>query len=311
MGLISCLQTVWDFIHFFLLTIYVYSVTLFRVFFPPPLKSLEGETILLTGSAGGIGREICLQLVGSGATLICWDINKRENDLMVKELRTAGLKAFGFTVDVSDRIAVEGAVAKIQREFGTVDIIINNAGIFPCHPFLSHNPREITRCFEVNVFSQFWILREFLPRMIESGKGQIVTLCSGPGMGPCRNMAPYSAATQAVEGFINSLKYEIKFLPDKPKPDIKFTTVYTGYCRTGLLRNVQEFTRFPFLFPIIEPDFAARKIIEGFRRNYERVYVPGALSFLINNMRTLQPKLVFAATDLIKYYVEPESEERK
>jgi len=77
-------------------------------------------------------------------------------------------------------------------------MIINNAGIMPCHSFLSHNPKEISRAFEVNVLSQIWIVREFLPRMIERKCGHIVSMSSAVGLIGARNLSVYSSTKFAV-----------------------------------------------------------------------------------------------------------------
>jgi len=79
----------------------------------------------ITGSANGIGREICVQLAPSRATLVCWDINQRDNELLVQELRRSGTRAYGFTIDISDRTAVESVglrvcnihILKLVRDF--------------------------------------------------------------------------------------------------------------------------------------------------------------------------------------------------
>lgn len=65
---------------------------------------------------------------------------------------------------------------QVKDQVGDVTMIINNAGIMPVHNFLSHNPREITRCFSVNVYGPMWILREFLPYMIDIRRGHVVTI---------------------------------------------------------------------------------------------------------------------------------------
>lgn len=77
-------------------------------------------------------------------------------------------------------------------------MVINNAGIMPCHPFLSHNPKEIIRAFEVNILSQMWIVREFLPRMIERKNGHIVAMSSAAGLIGNRNIAVYSSTKFAM-----------------------------------------------------------------------------------------------------------------
>jgi all-trans-retinol dehydrogenase (NAD+) len=128
------------------------------------------------------------------------------------------------------------SLSKVQERIGDVTILINNAGIMPCHQFLSHNPREVTRAFEVNVYGPLWLIREFLPRMIERRKGHIVTICSGAGLVGSRNLVAYAATKHAINGAVESLREELRFHSDKPK--IQFTTVYPTPCNTSFSKNV-------------------------------------------------------------------------
>lgn len=131
----------------------------------------------------------------------------------------------------------------MKEEVGEVSVIINNAGIMPCHSFLSHNPREIERAFQVNVFAHFWILREFLPEMIARNHGHIVTVSSAAGLIPTRNLVPYCGTKHAVCGYIDALKEELRHDPARPNK-IQFTTVYPFSCKTNLIQNVLCHSRY-------------------------------------------------------------------
>lgn len=69
--------------------------------------------IQITGSASGIGRNVCMELATSGAKLVCWDINKWDNDALTKELRTLGATVFGYDIDVSDRQKVRSLAEQV------------------------------------------------------------------------------------------------------------------------------------------------------------------------------------------------------
>jgi len=264
----------WEIFLLVLATVGIYAEHFYRCLFPPPLKSLHKEIILVsnlllsdwsnkssdfewlkswflsticnfqvTGSAHGIGRETCIKLAATGATLICWDIEKEPNEKLVEDLKFLGTRAHAFEIDVADRAAVELLAKRVKKEIGNVTMVVNNAGIMPCHEFLSHNPREIERSFQVNVFSHFWILREFLPGMIERNDGHIVTVASAAGLIPTRNLVPYCATKHAVCGYVDALKEELRHHPTKPT-NIRFTTVYPFSCRTKLIQNIKCNSRF-------------------------------------------------------------------
>lgn len=130
---------------------------------------------------------------------------------------------------------------QVRKDVGDIDIVINNAGIMPCKPFLEQSPEELERCFQINVLAHFWILQEVLPKMIELNDGHIVTVCSAAGLIPTRNLAPYSGTKHAVHGFIEALKEEIRH--DSRKPNIQFTTVYPFACSTGLMSGIKSYSR--------------------------------------------------------------------
>ena len=284
-------------LKFLLHAIFTYFEFLCRVLCPSPLKSLSGERILVTGSGNGIGREICLQLARCGArTLICWDLDKKSNDKTVQDLKFLGVSAHAYTVDISNRTQVDDAASKVKAKVGDVTVVINNAGIMPIRPFLSHSPSELESLYGINVLAQFWILRQFLPQMIATGSGHIVTMCSIGGKLPSPVMAPYFGTKHAVHGFIESLNLELASL--SAKPDIKFTTVYPYLVQTSWAAHARVR---PAVFPLLHvltPEEVAAKLVNGMRRGYEEVYVPGILKYLVIFGSLLPTKLYLIAMEL-------------
>jgi len=293
----------WDLFLVILFTIKVYFLEFFKLFFPPPLKSLAGERILITGSGNGIGREICLQLAQSGATLIGWDIDEAANNELLQDLTDLGAKAYVYVVDISDRTKVEAAAEKVKKDVGNVTVIINNAAIMPAHSFLGHNPRELERVFQINVFGQFWILREFLPSMLKNNKGHIVTVCSAAGIIGTRYMVPYVGTKHAVHGYLEALKDELRHMPEKPR--INFTTVYPCSVNTGLTSGVNCVSKFSSLMPVLEPEDVARELIEGMRRNYEYVYLPKLVKLFGVYAKALPVEVQRAGAEFMQVYIEP------
>ncbi|ODM96030.1 Epidermal retinol dehydrogenase 2 [Orchesella cincta] len=305
------MQDVWDLIVLLVMTIAAHIRAVYRNFVPPPPKSLVGKVVLVTGSSGGIGRQICSQLAPKGAVLVCWDVDKRSNDNFVKDLvAKTGVKAFSYQVDVSDRSHVQTVLQKVRQDVGDINIVINNAGIMPCKPFLKNTPEELEKLFQINVLAHFWVLQEVLPRMIEVNEGHIVTTCSATGIIPTRNLAAYSGTKHAVHGFIESLKDELRY--DSRKPNIKFTTVYPFACSTGLLSGIKSYSRFPFILnEVLQPEEVAEKLIDGLQRNYEHVYIPNFIRFAGTTAKCLLPEVQRLSADFMGCYVEPVSTEAK
>jgi len=137
----------------------------------------------VTGSGRGIGRELCLEVAKTGATVVCWSRSAKPNEEVVEKIRSRGGKAFAYTVDVSNRGQVESTAAlvmlifhsssknklyqfrqhfcflfQVRKEIGEVSVVINNAGLMRILPFLETPPEDIESMFQVNVLSNFWVM---------------------------------------------------------------------------------------------------------------------------------------------------------
>lgn len=249
-------------------------------------KSVANEVVLITGTGHGIGKELAHQYAQLGAILVCWDINETENEKTVQELRKMGAKAYGYKCDVSDREAVLELAKKVKQEVGDVTVVVNNAGIMPCHPLLHHNHQEIRKIFDINVFAHFWMLEAFLPSMIQNNHGHIVALSSMAGVMGIPNLVPYCGSKFAVRGLMEALAEELR--EDARHIQVKFTSIMPFIVSTGLCKKPR--TRFPFLLNFVTPKAAASAIIRAQRRNYAEASIPGGLLYLNNVLRLIPIK---------------------
>lgn len=111
----------------------------------------------ITGAAHGIGKETALQYASLGAKVVCWDINEKGNTELLKEIKAQGGKAFAYVCNVTKREDIIEVAEKTKREVGTVDILINNAGIMPTHPLTEHTEQEIRLMYDINVLAHFYV----------------------------------------------------------------------------------------------------------------------------------------------------------
>ncbi|CAG7826645.1 unnamed protein product [Allacma fusca] len=279
-----------DFVYLITSIFGAYFQYLMGLMAKPPLKSLDREIILITGAGNGIGREMCLYLGETcpKVTLVCWDIMKQSNDETVNTLQTMGVKAYGYNIDISNRERVSECAAQVREDVGDVTVIINNAGVLhKTSSFLNLTPTDIERTFNVNTISQCWILREFLPNMVERNSGHVITICSTTGHMGVANFSLYSASKCAQRGLIESISLEM----ESKNVHINFTTVFPGFINTQLIANTNMSSSLPMPMRTLEPKEVAKEIIEAFRRNEEHVYLPrgnSRLLVLINNL--LLPK---------------------
>ncbi|XP_012529097.1 short-chain dehydrogenase/reductase family 16C member 6 isoform X2 [Monomorium pharaonis] len=252
--------------------LYYICESVYKFFVPAEEKSVAGEIVLITGTGHGIGKELALRYAALGATVVCWDVNQESNEETVNEIKKTGTAAaYAYQCDVSKREDVFSVAEKVKKEVGDVTILVNNAGIMPCHAFLDHTSDEIRRIFDINVLAHFWILQAFLPSMIEKNHGHVVALSSLAGIGGLPNLVPYCASKFAVRGLMESISEELR-ISSKGKSLIKFTTIYPYMVDTGLCKKPK--VKFPNAMPLVSPGQAASQIIHAQRHNYREKTVP-------------------------------------
>jgi NADP-dependent 3-hydroxy acid dehydrogenase YdfG len=263
-------------------------------------RSVKGDVVLVTGAGHGIGRQIAVQYSELGAIVVCWDMNEQLNLDTVKLIKSKGKKAYGYTVDVTNREKVLEAGNKVLKDVGAVTILVNNAGIMPQHDLLKHTENEIRTIFEVNVFAHFWMFEAFLPKMIASNKGHIVALSSMAGIMGLRNLVPYCGSKFAVRGIQEALSEELR-ASTKGESQIKFTTIYPYMVDTGLCKSMK--IRFEKLMPAVEPESAAASIISAQRKGIEELSIPRHLIHLNRVLRVFPNNAGKVIADLLEAYV--------
>lgn len=140
------------------LKIYYYVFeSIYYQFFPKEIEDVRGKVVLITGAAHGIGRETALKYASLGAKVVCWDINDKGNNELLKEIKASGGKAFAYVCNVTKREEILEVAEKTKREVGTVDILVNNAGIMPTHPLTQHTEQEIRLMYDINVLAHFYV----------------------------------------------------------------------------------------------------------------------------------------------------------
>ena len=156
--------------------------------------------------------------------------------------------------------------------------------------------------FRVNVYSQFWMLSEFLPDLMaaQSG-GHVVCICSSAGLTGTANLTSYCSTKYALNGLMDALLHEYHQL--NPNGKLKMTTVYPATIETGLAKR--SYTRFPWLVPVLKAEEAAKEIVKGVQREKRKVYIPPQLEgmFCINHV--LPNKVSDALKEFIGFGVHP------
>ena len=172
----------------------------------PPL---EGKTAVVTGGASGIGLAISRRLARDGARVAIFDLNREAAESAAKEIESAGGTACACAVDVSQRAAVDAAVARVHERLGAVGILVNNAGIECIGSFLETSQETWERVFSVNIFGMFHCCQAVIPDMIEAGWGRVINISSSSAQRGSKAMAVYSSSKGAVISLTRSLALEL------------------------------------------------------------------------------------------------------
>ncbi|XP_068626872.1 17-beta-hydroxysteroid dehydrogenase 13-like isoform X2 [Battus philenor] len=267
------------------------AIAIARVLIPPTMKSLYGETVLITGAGQGLGRELAIQFAELGATVICWDQDAPRNNAVVSEIRSKDGECFGFTIDVTVREQVAALAARMRRQLADVSMVVSNAGAFSCAPIAHLKPEAISRLIEVNLLAHFWIIQAFLPSMIERRHGHIVAINSSAGLLPCADMVPYCAAKFGLRGLMDSITEELRL--DTWTKNIYTTSVYLATLSTGLYPPPAH--RFTSWYSEITAKEAATIIIDGIRKNHKDISIPSFMKPLIalNNVLPYRIRIIF------------------
>lgn len=172
--------------------------------------SEQTKTIVITGGASGIGYAFADHLAQCGHRIVIADL--RDADAAASRLRAAGYEALGVQVDVVSEEDVARMAETAQAEFGGIDALVNNAGLFTTlalKPFDQITNKEWMRVMEVNTLGPFNCAKAVLPALRLSGRGRLVNIASTvPIKGP-PNMAHYVASKGAVIAFTRSLAREL------------------------------------------------------------------------------------------------------
>ncbi len=174
------------------------------------MQNLQGKNALITGGGKGIGRATAIAFAKEGVNvgLIGRTFSNLEN--VAKELEEYDVKVTVAVADVSDNDSVVAAVDHIKSELGSIDILINNAGIGKFGKFLELSPEEFKNIIDVNLMGVYYVTRAVLPEMIEKNAGDIINISSTAGQKGAPVTSAYSASKFGLLGLTESLMLEVR-----------------------------------------------------------------------------------------------------
>lgn len=232
------------------------------------------EIVVLTGGSGGIGQRIA-QLLGSrGIKVAILDITPPTNPLP-NSVRF-------YECNITSPPAIAEAATKIRASFGRPTILINNAGILTGKTILATTEATTRRMFDVNTLAHYWLAQEFLPDMISSNHGMIVTVASQAGYIVTPNMVDYSASKAAAIAFHEGLAAELVTRYQAPR--VRTVLVTQGFTRTALIANLTP--EDTFVNPLLWPETVAESVVgQVLRGESGHVLVPGVAGSIAQRLR--------------------------
>ncbi|GAA0594409.1 3-ketoacyl-ACP reductase [Virgibacillus siamensis] len=206
------------------------------------MQSLQVKKALITGGSRGIGRATALELANEGVELGLIASSEESFDTIRTELTEAGATFTTAAADVTDEAAVQKAVGEIENSLGSIDILINNAGVGAHGSFLELATDDWKKVLDTNVMGLVHVTKAVLPGMIKQNRGDIINVSSMSGLKGTEGSSAYSASKFAVIGLSESLMQEVR------RNNIRVSVLTPSLVETDLTRgdgqrNPDKFTQ--------------------------------------------------------------------
>ncbi|MFW6111941.1 MAG: SDR family NAD(P)-dependent oxidoreductase [Candidatus Bipolaricaulota bacterium] len=189
---------------------------------------LNGEITLVTGSGAGNGRAIAKKLAQMGSKVVVNDIDERKAESVGEEIEKAGGRALVTVGDATKQEEVKRVAKEAKDEYGRVDILVNNVGLFEAIKFTDMELEDWRKYMALNLDSMYMYTYEFLSGMIDREHGKIVNISSDAGKSGYPELVAYSAAKHGVVGFTRALAKEVA------GDGINVNAVCPGYIKTDM-----------------------------------------------------------------------------
>ena len=231
----------------------------------------QPEVVVVTGASAGVGRAVVGEFARRGAHIGLLARGRERLEDTRHEVERYGGRALALPADVADPEQVERAAAQVQREFGPIDVWVNDAMTTVFAPFSEITPEEFKRATEVTYLGCVYGSMSALKRMKPRNSGSIVQVGSALAYRSIPLQAPYCGAKHAIVGFTDSLRSEL--IHDQSR--VRITVVHLpgmntpqfSWCRTRLPRHPMPVP------PIFQPEVAARAIYWAAHHDRREVYV--------------------------------------
>ncbi len=199
------------------------------------MKLLENKVALVTGASRGIGEAIAVKFAEHGANLAFTYLSSEERAKALEErLAGMGVKAKGYKSDAGDFKAAEQLAADVVKEFGTIDICVNNAGISKDNLLLRLTPEQWDDVMQANLKSVFNLTKQVMRPMMKARSGSIINLSSIVGVKGNAGQSAYAASKAGIIGFTKSIAQEIG------SRNIRCNVIAPGFIETDMTHYLKD-----------------------------------------------------------------------
>ncbi len=254
------------------------------------MNNLKGKVAVVTGAGSGIGRALAIKLSKEGCNLAISDLNMSGLEKTRALAESSNIQVKSYSLDVSDKEAVYAHADEVERDFGEVNLIFNNAGVALSSKLIDIDMKDFEWLMNIDFWGVVYGTQAFLPKLIASGDGHIINISSVFGMISVPKQGTYNAAKFAVRGYTEALRQEL-LIDDLP---VQVSCVHPGGIKTEIARNArvgagENRERIDTGFDKVAkttPSKAADIIIKGVKVNKSRIMV-GADAHVIHFMYRL------------------------
>jgi len=197
------------------------------------MKQLQGKTALITGASRGIGHAIASKFAASGANIVCTHLAHDEQSLaLAEEFSAMGGKVSVYRSDAADFVAVENLVQEVVREFGGLDVLVNNAGITRDNLLLRMDEQAWDEVLRVNLKSCFNTVKAATKIFLKQRSGAIINISSVVGIKGNAGQANYAASKAGIIGLTKSVALELG------ARNIRSNAIAPGFIETAMTQDL-------------------------------------------------------------------------
>lgn len=209
---------------------------------PLEIFDLNGKVAMVTGGTRGLGEVAAMALAKAGADVAVCGRSQDDLDRVSKAVLELGVKAAGFSLDVTSKNNIRAGVDRILDEFGRVDILVNNAGVNHRVPVLDYSEEAWDLVIDTNLKGYFLVTQAIVPQMLENGYGKVINMSSIMGAVALPNQLAYASSKGGVDQMTKVMALEWA------KQGVRVNAIGPTYFETDLVKQIRDDSeRFNFI----------------------------------------------------------------